>query len=143
MQLQQYDTYSACIEALQERRDRRGEHRRGDPGRFRRAVPGAFKIIGKPFSTERYGIGLRKGDSELRKKINDALEDAARRRLEGRLRPQPRAGRDQRATPPRLLDTGASATVRRRTSQIFGKTAQILRAFWTTIQLTVFAAIGP
>ena len=28
--------------------------------------PGAFKIVGKPFSEERYGIGLKKDDAELR-----------------------------------------------------------------------------
>ncbi|MDA2992490.1 MAG: transporter substrate-binding domain-containing protein, partial [Actinomycetota bacterium] len=28
---------------------------------------------GKPFSEEKYGIGLKKGDGELRTKINDAL----------------------------------------------------------------------
>jgi glutamate transport system substrate-binding protein len=36
-------------------------------------TPGAFKIVGTPFSEERYGIGLKKGDGELRAKINDAL----------------------------------------------------------------------
>jgi glutamate transport system substrate-binding protein len=36
-------------------------------------TPGAFKIVGKPFSEERYGIGVKKGDSGLRTKINDAL----------------------------------------------------------------------
>jgi len=35
--------------------------------------PGAFKIVGKPFSEERYGIGLKKGDTDLRTKINDAI----------------------------------------------------------------------
>ena len=35
--------------------------------------PGAFKIVGEQFSEERYGIGLKKGDTELRTQINDAL----------------------------------------------------------------------
>jgi len=35
--------------------------------------PGAFRIAGSAFSEERYGIGMKKGDSELRAKINDAL----------------------------------------------------------------------
>jgi glutamate transport system substrate-binding protein len=35
--------------------------------------PGAFKIVGKPFSEERYGIGLKKGDTDLRTKISDAI----------------------------------------------------------------------
>ena len=57
----------------EERRDRRRHHRRGDPGRLRRAESGAFKIVGQPFSEERYGIGLKKGDTELQTKINDAI----------------------------------------------------------------------
>ncbi|MDT0271042.1 transporter substrate-binding domain-containing protein, partial [Streptomyces sp. DSM 44915] len=36
--------------------------------------PGTFKIAGDTFSEERYGIGLKKGDTELRNKINTALE---------------------------------------------------------------------
>ena len=39
-----------------------------------RRRPGAFKIVGKPFSEEKYGIGLKKDDTELRTKVNDALE---------------------------------------------------------------------
>ncbi len=36
--------------------------------------PGAFKIVGQPFSQERYGIGLKKDDAAMRTKINDALK---------------------------------------------------------------------
>jgi glutamate transport system substrate-binding protein len=35
---------------------------------------GKLKVIGKPFSTERYGVGLKKGDTELCGKVNAALE---------------------------------------------------------------------
>ncbi|WP_165869610.1 glutamate ABC transporter substrate-binding protein [Streptomyces barkulensis] len=35
---------------------------------------GKFKLAGLNLSDEPYGIGLKKGDTELRKKINDALE---------------------------------------------------------------------
>jgi glutamate transport system substrate-binding protein len=35
--------------------------------------PELLKIVGKPFSTERYGIGLRKGDTEGRRAIADAI----------------------------------------------------------------------
>jgi glutamate transport system substrate-binding protein len=35
--------------------------------------PGTFKIVGKPFSEENYGIGLKKDDTELQTKINDAI----------------------------------------------------------------------
>ena len=35
---------------------------------------GKLKVVGKPFSTERYGVGIKKGDTELCNKINAALE---------------------------------------------------------------------
>lgn len=39
---------------------------------------GKLKVVGQTFSTENYGIGLKKGDTELRTKINDALEKMAK-----------------------------------------------------------------
>jgi glutamate transport system substrate-binding protein len=35
---------------------------------------GKLKVVGKPFSEERYGVGLKKGDTELCEKVNAALE---------------------------------------------------------------------
>jgi polar amino acid transport system substrate-binding protein len=35
-----------------------------------------FKIVGKPFSAEPFGIGVRKGNTELANEINAALQDA-------------------------------------------------------------------
>ena len=35
---------------------------------------GKLKVVGKPFSEERYGVGIKKGDTELCGKINTALE---------------------------------------------------------------------
>ncbi len=35
---------------------------------------GKLKVVGKPFSTEKYGVGLKKGDIELCNKVNAALE---------------------------------------------------------------------
>jgi glutamate transport system substrate-binding protein len=35
---------------------------------------GKLNVVGKPFSTERYGVGLKKGDTELCNKVNTALE---------------------------------------------------------------------
>jgi glutamate transport system substrate-binding protein len=77
-QLQQFDAYSKCITAL--------------AGNQVDAVTtddiilagyaaqdqyaGKFKVIGKPFSTEPYGIGLKKDDSEGCKKINEILTAA-------------------------------------------------------------------
>ncbi len=38
------------------------------------ANKGKFKVVGKPFSTENYGIGLKKGDTALCNKITDAIK---------------------------------------------------------------------
>jgi glutamate transport system substrate-binding protein len=37
-------------------------------------TPGVFKIVGKPFSEENYGIGLKKDDTELCTKVTDAIK---------------------------------------------------------------------
>ncbi|MEU4687954.1 glutamate ABC transporter substrate-binding protein [Actinoplanes sp. NPDC023714] len=78
-QLQQFDSYSKCVTAL--------------AGGQVDAVTtddiilagyaaqdqyaGKFKVVGKPFSEEPYGIGLKKDDSEGCKKINEILTAAA------------------------------------------------------------------
>ena len=41
---------------------------------FAAQFPGKFKLVGKPFSTEKYGIGLKKDDKAGRDAINNALE---------------------------------------------------------------------
>jgi glutamate transport system substrate-binding protein len=38
--------------------------------------PTKLKLVGEPFSTEPYGIGLAKNDTALRNKINDILQKA-------------------------------------------------------------------
>ena len=74
VQLQQYDTYSACIEALKNGAVDAVTTDEVILAGYAAQSPGAFKIVGEPFSEERYGIGLKKGDTELRNKINTALE---------------------------------------------------------------------
>lgn len=74
VQLQQYDTYSACVEALRNGAIDAVTTDEVILAGYAAQTPGAFKIVGKPFSEERYGIGLKKDDAELRAKINDALE---------------------------------------------------------------------
>ncbi|MGW5380057.1 glutamate ABC transporter substrate-binding protein [Nocardia sp. NPDC003999] len=74
VQLVELDTYSQCIEAL----------RRGSVdvvttddiilAGFAGQTSGELKLVGNTFTTEKYGIGLKKGDQETRNKINDALE---------------------------------------------------------------------
>ncbi|WP_197373602.1 glutamate ABC transporter substrate-binding protein [Mycolicibacterium baixiangningiae] len=74
VQLQQYDTYSACIEALKNGAIDAVTTDEVILAGYAAQTPGAFKIVGDTFSEERYGIGLKKDDTEQRTKINDALE---------------------------------------------------------------------
>jgi glutamate transport system substrate-binding protein len=74
VQLQQYDTYSACIEALKNGAVDAVTTDEVILAGYAAQSPGAFKVVGEPFSEERYGIGLKKDDAELRTKINDALK---------------------------------------------------------------------
>ncbi|MCV7169157.1 glutamate ABC transporter substrate-binding protein [Mycobacterium manitobense] len=74
VQLQQYDTYSACIEALKNGAIDAVTTDEVILAGYAAQQPGQFKIVGDTFSEERYGVGLKKDDAELRTKINDALE---------------------------------------------------------------------
>ncbi|CAN5217096.1 glutamate ABC transporter substrate-binding protein [soil metagenome] len=74
VQLQEYDTYSACIEALKNGAIDAVTTDETILAGFASQTPGEFKIVGEPFSEEKYGIGLKKDDSELRTQINDAIE---------------------------------------------------------------------
>jgi glutamate transport system substrate-binding protein len=73
VQLQQYDTYSACVEALKNGAVDAVTTDEVILAGYAAQSPGAFQIVGEPFSEERYGIGLKKDDTELQTKINDAL----------------------------------------------------------------------
>ncbi|GIH26646.1 glutamate-binding protein [Acrocarpospora phusangensis] len=41
---------------------------------FAAQQPGKFRLVGQPFSEEKYGIGLKKDDKETRDKINNAID---------------------------------------------------------------------
>jgi glutamate transport system substrate-binding protein len=73
-QLTEFDVYSKCAEALKN-------------GQVQAVTTDnvillgliskdqeAFELVGKPFTKEPYGIGLKKGDAEFRTFINDTLE---------------------------------------------------------------------
>ena len=52
--------------AAAQRPGRRGHHRQHDPARLhRRQNAGKFKVVGKPFTEEPYGIGVKKGDTDV------------------------------------------------------------------------------
>lgn len=75
VELQEYDTYSLCVSAL--------ESGNVDAVTTDDVIlagfaaqdqyAGKLKVVGKPFSTENYGVGLKKGDVELCTKVNDAI----------------------------------------------------------------------
>ncbi|AYF74866.1 glutamate ABC transporter substrate-binding protein [Nocardia yunnanensis] len=74
VQLQEYDTYSLCVEALKsgavDAVTTDDIILRG----YAAQSPGALKVVGNTFTTEKYGIGVKKGDTESRGKINDAID---------------------------------------------------------------------
>lgn len=73
VQLQQYDTYSACIEALKNGAIDAVTTDEVILAGYAAQSPGTFKIVGQPFSEENYGIGLKKkDDTDLQTKVNDA-----------------------------------------------------------------------
>ncbi|MBY6410997.1 glutamate ABC transporter substrate-binding protein [Rhodococcus sp. BP-252] len=75
VQLQEYDTYSACVEAL---RNGAVDAVTTDDiilAGYAAQYPGELKVVGEPFTTENYGIGLAKDDTEGRNQINDAIEE--------------------------------------------------------------------
>lgn len=74
--LQEYDTYSKCVAAL-------------SAGTIDAVTTddiilagfasqpqykGKLKVVGKPFTTEKYGVGIKKGDTALATKINTAIQ---------------------------------------------------------------------
>jgi len=75
VQLQEFDTYSLCVEAL---RNGSVDALTTDDiilAGFAAQAPGQLKVVGDTFTTENYGIGLAKGDQEARDQINDAIEE--------------------------------------------------------------------
>lgn len=142
VQLQQYDTYSACLEAVKTGAIDALSTDEVILAGYAAQTPGAFKLVGKPFSVEPYGIGLLKGDNELRTKINDAIvkmqqTGAWRAAFDRNLGP---AGLT--APPPPPLDTNTGPSAAQRVALLGPYGGKIVAAFVTTIELTVLAAIG-
>jgi glutamate transport system substrate-binding protein len=75
VQLQEYDTYSKCVEALNSGRIDAVTTDNVILAGFA-AQPqyqGKLKVVGKPFSEENYGVGLMKGDTATCTKVNEAI----------------------------------------------------------------------
>ncbi|MEV4804642.1 glutamate ABC transporter substrate-binding protein [Nonomuraea sp. NPDC049421] len=74
VQLQEERTYSACVDrVLGGQLDAITTDNVILAG-YAAQHTGKLKVVGKPFSTEKYGIGLKKDDTAGRKAVNDALE---------------------------------------------------------------------
>jgi len=76
VQLLEQDSYSRCVDAL---RGEQVDAMTTDDiilAGFAEQNPGEFKVVGQPFSDENYGVGLKKGDDDLRNQINDLIEQS-------------------------------------------------------------------
>jgi len=103
-QLQLFDAYSKCVEALSQ----------GTVDAVttddiilagyaaQSQFAGKLKVVGKPFSTEPYGIGLKKEDKSSCDKINEILKAAA---ADGRYKAAWDATLGKSGTPAPTLDT--------------------------------------
>lgn len=79
VQLQEYDTYSSCVEALRQGNVDALTTDATILGGYAAQSPGTFKLVelkkdGDDFTNEYYGIGLKKDDSEATDAINKALK---------------------------------------------------------------------
>ena len=79
VQLQEYDTYSSCVEALRQGNVDALTTDATILNGYAAQSPGSFRVIelennGEPFTNEYYGIGLAKDDNEGTTAVNEALE---------------------------------------------------------------------
>ncbi|MEV7135618.1 glutamate ABC transporter substrate-binding protein [Arthrobacter sp. NPDC093128] len=73
-QLQEYDSPSACVEALKSGAVDAMTTDDSQLAGYASVNQGKLKLVGRTFSKENYGIGLKKDDSSGRAKINGAIE---------------------------------------------------------------------
>jgi glutamate transport system substrate-binding protein len=76
--LTEFDVYSKCVEALKNGQVQAVTTDNVILLGFVAQDPEAVELVGKPFTKEPYGIGLKKGDTALRTFLNDTLEAAYR-----------------------------------------------------------------
>ncbi len=70
----EFDTYSLCVEALRQDQVDAVTTDEAILIGYAAQYPDEIKVVGEPFSVERYGIGVPKGDDALRNHINDLFE---------------------------------------------------------------------
>jgi len=72
----EFKTYSECVTKLDQKEVDTVTTDDAILKGYAAQEPDKFKVVGKTFSTEKYGIGLAKTDNALRNKINDILQEA-------------------------------------------------------------------
>jgi glutamate transport system substrate-binding protein len=76
VQLQEFPTYSKCVEALLGNQVDAVTTDDIILAGFAAQNPGKLKVVGKPFSPQNYGVGIKKDDKKGRDAINTAIEKA-------------------------------------------------------------------
>jgi glutamate transport system substrate-binding protein len=71
----EFDVYSACVEALRNGQVDAVTTDQVILAGYAALFPDELVVVGEPFSEERYGVGLPKGDEALRAHINELLTD--------------------------------------------------------------------
>ncbi|SDQ20360.1 glutamate ABC transporter substrate-binding protein [Microbacterium sp. cf332] len=72
---EEFDLYSACVDALINGTVDAVTTDQAILIGYAAQYPDEIKVVGEPFSEEKYGIGLRKGDDAFRAHINELLTD--------------------------------------------------------------------
>lgn len=80
VQLQEYDTYSSCVEALSQGNVAAITTDATILNGYSAQTPGEFKVVelekdGKPFTNEYYGVGVKKDDQAATDAVNEALKE--------------------------------------------------------------------
>ena len=73
-----FDSYSKCAEALKDGRVQAETTDNVILAGLVKDNKDAFRLVGAPFTTEPYGIGLKKGDDAFRQFLNDRIEASYR-----------------------------------------------------------------
>ena len=71
----EFDTYSQCVEQLKNGQVDAVTTDESILIGFAAQEPDALKVVGEPFSEERYGIGMAKGDTALQEFVNTMFTD--------------------------------------------------------------------
>jgi glutamate transport system substrate-binding protein len=76
VQLQEFDTYSKCVQALNSGTIDAVTTDNVILAGFaaQKQYQGKLKVVGEPFSEERYGVGIKQGDKALCESVNTAIQ---------------------------------------------------------------------